>query len=363
MTKLKGGSKNQRNGSTCIKCSQTLCGPGLRETVRQEAMTMKRSANVVAMAVILSLVAVLCTGPTSQVFGATRSMIIATAGTAGMNYPLGGAMASIWSSKIPGLTVTPQVTGGSIENTRLLDQKEVELGMQANSVGFFSYRGLEQFKGKPVTSIRAMASLVPEFVQIVVRADSGIKSLADLKGKRVAVGPPGSMEVINSRLILQSAGMSYDDLTARFVSYAEAANQFKDRLLDAVIFATGLGTSAIQDIASMHKISLVSLKDEEIARLAKEYPFFVPGIVPAGTYPGQDADVRTVTTKTTLVCREDLDANLVYLMLKTLFENLDTMARAHPMGKYITLETALDGLAIPLHPGAERFYKEKGLIK
>ncbi len=259
--------------------------------------------------------------------------------------------------------MTPQVTGGSIENTRLLDQGEVEFGLQANSVGYFSYHGLEQFQGNAITSIRAVASLVPEFVQVVVRADSGIKSMKDLKGKRVAVGPPGSMEVINSRLILEACGLSYDTVVARFVSYAEAANQFKDRMLDCVIFATGLGTSAIQDIASTQRIALVPIEPGEVQRLVSQHPFFVPKVIPANTYPNQTIEITTVTTQATLVCRADLDANIVYQMTRALFENLDTMAKSHAMGKYIRLETALDGLAIPIHPGAERFYREKQLMK
>lgn len=294
---------------------------------------------------------------------ANINLTLATAGTAGMYYPVGGSLASIWSDEIPGLSVNPSVTGGSIENTRLLDQGEVEIGLQANSVGFFAYKGLEQFAGKPITSIKSIANLIPEFVHIVVRENSGIETIKDLKSKKVSVGPKGSMEVINSRLILEACGLSYDEVNAQFISYAEATNQFKDRMLDCVIFATGLGTSAIQDIASTQKIRILSLSKAEVESIVSEYPFFVVNTIPANTYLNQKNDISTVTTQSTLVCRTDLDAEIVYQMTKTMFENLDRLSHAHAMAKYIKLETALDGLVMPIHPGAEKYYKEKQMIR
>lgn len=294
---------------------------------------------------------------------AARQYIIGTGGTAGMAYPVGGALANIWSSKIPGITVTPQVTGGSIENTRLLEQKEIEFSIQMNNITEYAYKGLEMFKGHPVPILRGIASLIPEPIQNLVRADSGINSIADLKGKRVAVGPPGSGNEVNARMLLSGFGLDYNDIKPLFLSYAEAANHFKDRLIDCASFTTGIGTSAIQEIATTQNVKLISLTETEVADLQKKFPFFVRFVIPAGTYRGQDKDVLTVTTMSTLVCRADLDEELVYQCTKALFENLDVMKRAHAMGKMISLDTALNGLTIPLHPGAERYYKEVGVIK
>lgn len=280
-----------------------------------------------------------------------------------MAYPIGGSMATIWSNKMPGIMVTPQVTGGSVENSRLLEQKEIEFSIQMNNITDYAYNGLEQFKGRPIKNIRNVASLIPEALQNLVRADSGIDSISDLKGKRVVVGAPGSGNEVNSRLLLSGYGLTYSDIKPLFLSYAEAANMFKDRLVDASMFTTGLGTSAIQEIAISQNIKLIPIAEKDVVELHKKFPFFVRFVIPANTYRGQDKDVVTVTTMATLVCREDLSEDLVYQATKLIFENLDVMARAHAMGKMINLKTALEGLTVPLHPGAAKYYKEKGLIK
>ncbi len=325
-----------------------------------EVIIMRRSLRA-ALALVVIGVLTSMAGSIS-VLGASK-FIIATGGTAGMAYPIGGAMATIWSSNIPGVSVTPQVTGGSIENSRLLEQKEAEFSIQQNNIADYAYRGTEQFKGRPIRNIRGVASLIPEPLQNIVRADSGISSVADLRGRRVSVGPPGSGNEVNSRMLLDGFGITYSDIKPLYLSYAETANHFKDRMLDCAMFTTGVGTSAIQEIATTQAVRLLSLTDQQVRDLRAKFPFFVRSVIPAGTYKGQDQDVVTVATLATLVCREDLDEELVYRATKSLFENLDVMARAHTMGKVISLATALDGLTVPLHPGAERYYREKGVIK
>lgn len=288
---------------------------------------------------------------------------IGTGGTAGMAFPVGGALASIWNETIPGISVSPQVTGGSIENTRLLEQKEIAFSIQMNNIADYAYRGTEQFKGKPITNIRGIASLIPEPLQNLVRVDSGISTIADLAGKKVSVGPPGSGNEVNARMLLAGFGLTYDDIKPYYLSYAETSNHFKDRQLDCAMFTTGIGTSAIQDIATTQAVKLLSISEKEVQDLQKQFPFFARSVIPKGTYNGQDEDVITVTTLATLICRDDLNEDLVYKATKAIFENLDTMRQAHAMGKMISLDTALDGLTIPLHPGAEKYYKEVGIIK
>lgn len=316
---------------------------------------MKKRVLVVFVVLVLFLFSV-------PAMAATR-LIVGTAGTVGMSYPMGGAMSRIWSSQVPDVSASPQVTGGSIENTRLLEQKEIELGLQSTIIAYFSWNGLEMFKDKPVRTIRSVASLVPEITQIIVRADSGINSIKDFKGKKVAIAPPGSMEMISHKLIVEACGVPLKDMDAKFLSYAESSNQFKDRLLDGVMYTTGLGTSAIQDIASMQKIKLLSIPAEVITKLSAEYKFYVPNTVPANTYNNQSNAVKTLSVKNALVCRDSLPEDLVYKLTKTLFENLSVFEKSHAMAKYFTLKTALEGLAYPLHPGAEKYYKEVGMIK
>lgn len=320
---------------------------------------MRKSLRI---ALMLALLVFVLAGDAISVFGASK-YIIATGGTAGMNYPIGAAMGAIWAREIAGVSVTPQVTGGGIENSRLLEQMEVDFSIQMNNIADYAYNGIEQFEGQPIRNIRGVANLIPEPLQNLVRADLGISSVSELRGKRVSVGPPGSGNVVNSQTLLEGFGITFADIKPFYLSYAESANHFKDRLLDCAMFTTGIGTSAIQEIATTQDVRLLSLTEEEVAHLKAEFPFFVRCVIPAGTYRGQNEDVVTVATTAILVCRDDLDEDFVYQATKALFNNLDEMARSHAMGKMISLETALDGLTVPLHPGAEKYYREKGLIK
>lgn len=289
---------------------------------------------------------------------------MATGGTAGTYYPYGGAIASLLSNNIKGLTVTAQTTGASVENLRLMGSKQVEMAISQNDIADYAMNGTEFFKDNKITNIRGMAVLYPEYIQIAVPADSNIKSYADLKGKRVSVGPPGSGSEANTRELVDAAGMTYKDFAnAAQLSDAEAAAAFKNHQIDAMEVTTGVPASAFQDIGTAMKIRVLPVDGDLAKNLMSKYKFFVPVTIPANTYNGQDQPVQSVAVLSTLLVREDLDTDLVYAMTKTLFDKQPELAQAHAKGKLLTLQSAVTGLTVPWHPGAEKYYKEIGALK
>ncbi|WP_448531829.1 TAXI family TRAP transporter solute-binding subunit [Pseudothermotoga sp.] len=291
---------------------------------------------------------------------AATFLTIATGGTAGTYYPLGAGMADIWNKNIKGMNAMVQSTGASVANINLLRNKEVDLIFVQNDVAFYAYNGVELFK-EPFPQLRGLATLYPETVQIVALADRGINSVYDLKGKRVAVGAAGSGTEVNARQILAAAGITYKDIKVQYLSFAEAASNLKDGNIDAAFVTAGHPTAAIVDLAAVRKIVLVPVADEIITSLQKDYPFYVKIVVPAGTYKGVDTDVVTVAVKAMLAVRAEMPEDLAYQLLKTMYANQKRLIEAHAKGELIIPETGKEGMSIPLHPGAEKFFKEMGL--
>jgi len=291
---------------------------------------------------------------------AATFLTIATGGTAGTYYPLGAGMADIWNKNIKGMNAMVQSTGASVANINLLKNKEVDLIFVQNDVAFYAHNGVELFK-EPFPQLRGLATLYPETVQIVALADRGINSVYDLKGKRVAVGAAGSGTEVNARQILAAAGITYNDIKVQYLSFAEAANNLKDGNIDAAFVTAGHPTAAIVDLAAVRKIVLVPVANEIIASLQKDYPFYVKIVVPAGTYKGVDTDVVTVAVKAMLAVRAEMPEDLAYQLLKTMYANQKRLIEAHAKGELIIPETGKEGMSIPLHPGAEKFFKEMGL--
>lgn len=287
-----------------------------------------------------------------------RFINIATGGTAGTYYPLGGAIADILNKNVKGVNATAQSTGASVANLNLLKEGKVELALVQNDITYYAANGIEMFKGNKIDGLAGIATLYPETIQIVTLADKNIKTVADLKGKRVAVGAAGSGTEANARQILEAYGLTYNDLTAQYLNFADAASNLKDGNIDAAFVTAGFPTAAIQDIAAQRQIALVSLTDDKIDALSKKYPYYTKIVVPAGTYTGLKQDTVTVAVMAMLVTKENLDQNLVYQMTKAIFSNLNRLAEAHSVGKLIKLEKATDGMPIKLHPGAERYFKE-----
>lgn len=289
-------------------------------------------------------------------------MILATGGTAGTYYPFGGAMAQIFNSKVPNVNITAQATGASVENLRLVNKKEAELAMVQSDMLDYAFNGTESFKEK-LPNLSGIAVLYPEIIQLVVRADSGIDTIADLKGKKVGVGAPGSGTEANFRQLIEAFGMDYKVLNPQYLSFSESADQFKDNHVDAFLVTAGIPNSAIQDIATQHNIKILSLSDDKIAQLTQKYPFLAPATIPPNTYKGQTEAIKTVAVSATLIVNPQVAEDVVYNITKALFENQSELARASAKGKELSLETAVKGMSVPFHPGAAKYFKEKGILK
>jgi len=313
---------------------------------------------VLTLAVVLVMSAAL-TGCAPQ----KTNLILATGGTSGTYYPFGGSMAQIFNSKIPNMNVTAQATGASVENLKLISQKEAELAIVQNDMTDYAYNGTESFKDSKVENVRVIANLYPEVIQIVSSADSGINTLTDIKGKKFSVGAPGSGVEANARQLLEVMGMTYNDFSANYLSFAESADSLKDNHIDGFLFVSGIPNAAIQDTATTSSLNFVSIPDDVINKLIEKYPFFTEYIIPAGTYKGQTGDVKTVAMKATLVAGAEVSEKVIYDLTKALFENQPELASAHAKGAELSLESAVDGVSVPFHPGAEKYYKEVGAIK
>ena len=289
-------------------------------------------------------------------------MILATGGTAGTYYPFGGAMAKIWNSKIPGMNVTAQATGASIENIRLMNKDEVELALVQSDNIDWAFFGKESFKEK-ITKMTAIAVLYPEIVHIVVRGDSPAKTFGDLKGLKVGVGAPGSGTEANFRQLQEVYGMKKDDVKGQYLSYAESADQFKDKHIDSFFLTTGIPNSALMDVANTRPIKLLSIEDAMVAKITQQYPFLAPAKIPANTYKGQTEEVKTIAVMAVLIAHPKLSEQVAYNLTKALIENQADLASAHAKGKELSLQGAVKGVSIPFHPGAAKYYKEKGAMK
>ena len=285
---------------------------------------------------------------------AQKFINIATGGTSGTYFPLGGALADILNKNIPGTNASAQSTGASVANVNLLSQGKVEIAFIQNDIAYYAANGTEMFKGKQVAGLQGLATLYPETVQIVTLKKSGIKSVADFKGKRIAVGAAGSGTEANARQIMEAYGIKYDDIKVQYLSFGEAASALKDGNVDAAFVTAGHPTAAIQDIATQNDVVLVPVDADKADALIKKYPFYTKLVIKAGTYPKQDADVTAVAVKCMLAVTDKMDA-----IAKALYGNLDRMKSAHSAANAISKDTAKDGMSIKLNPGAEKFFNEK----
>ena len=295
----------------------------------------------------------------SSAGGGKQFLNIATGGTAGTYYPLGGALAELLNQNIKGMNASAQSTGASVANVNMLKDGSVDIAFIQNDIAYYAANGKEMFKDNKVESIRGIAALYPETVQFVTTADKGIKSIADLKGKKVAVGASGSGAEANARQILGAYGLTYDDIDVQYLSFGEAADALKDGNVDVGVVVAGFPTAAIQDLAANKSAALVNIDAEHADKLMKQYPYFTKITVPKGTYPGQEEDVSTVAVKCVIVTTDKLSDDLGEQIVKAIYEHLDRMKAAHAVGKYITKDTALEGMSIKMNAGAEKYLKAK----
>jgi TRAP transporter TAXI family solute receptor len=287
---------------------------------------------------------------------------VLTGGTSGVYYPLGVAIGKIFSDKLPDVKTQVQATKASVENLILLQQGRGEVAFALGDSLKAAWEGDEDagFKAK-LDRLRTIGAIYPNYIQIVATADSGIKTLADLKGKSLSVGAPKSGTELNSRAILAAAGLSYKDLgKVEYLPFAESVDLMKNRQLDATLQSAGLGVASLKDLSTSIDIVVVAVPKQVVDKIG---PPFTSVKIPANTYTGQEKDVPTAAVTNYLVTSTAVSDDLAYQMTKLIYESLPELANSHVAGKDIKLETAASGSPIPLHPGAIRYYKEKGLLK
>ena len=287
---------------------------------------------------------------------------ILTGGTSGVYYPIGVGLSQIYSDGIPGVKTSVQATKASVENLNLLQAGRGELALALADSVADAKNGVEDagFKA-PLTKLRAIGGAYPNYIQIVASQESGIKTLADLKGKTISVGAPKSGTELNARAIFKAAGLTYEDMgKVQYLPFAESVELIKNRQLDATLQSSGLGMAAIRDLSSVMPLNYVAVPADVVSKIGN--PAYQSAMIPANTYDGQPVAVPTVAITNILVTRADVPDDVAYEMTKLMFENLTRLGNAHSAAIDIKLESASKNLPIPLHPGAERYYKEKAAL-
>ena len=323
---------------------------------------MNRVGSLLLLTFLLTVVAVPLASAQQR-----RLVTIASGWVVGVYYPLAGAMSRIaYNAKGLNIRATVEATGASVANAQLIGTGEADFALLQNDIAFYAYNGitLPAFKGKPVKNMVGIFTIYPELVHVVAAQASGVKSIKDLKGKRVVLGPPGSGTEQNALQLLAVSGIKESDLArAERIDAAAAAGELKDGRVDAAFFTTGLGSAVVVDLFISGKVVLVPIDHVPAEALKQAYPFYTLERIPANTYQGQERETLTPAVLAMMVARRDLPDDLVYKFTKAIFDDLAQFHSAHAAAKSLTLPTAQNGMPVPLHPGAERFYREKGMVR
>lgn len=311
----------------------------------------------------LSAGAAAALGVAPRAYAQQQFVTVLTGGQAGIYYPLGVALANIIAANVPNVRATAQVTRASAENLNLLQAGRGELALSLADSLSDAWKGVAE-AGFPqkLDRLRTVSATYNNYVQIVASAESGIRTLADLRGKRVSVGAARSGTELNARAVFRAAGMTYRDLSrVEYLPFGESVELIKNRQLDATLQSAGLGVASIRDLATAVRIVMVPVPADVIAKIGDAA--YQPSAIPAGTYEGQTADVPTAAIANFLVSHSGVSDELVYLKTKAMYENLETLYAAHNAARVIKRENATKGVPVPLHPGAERYYREVGVIR
>jgi len=334
---------------------------------------MKRNWMLWTLAAICTLALTVASGVSAKQM---TFLAISTGGTGGVYYPIGGALAQAISNKVEGVSATAQSGNASVSNCNLVARGDAETAFVQNNVADEAYKGEGSFAGRPLKNLRVITALFPETIQIVARKEAKIKTVADVKGKIIAVGDKGSGTEVDTRNILTVHDLGYGDIKPLYVDYNVAAQRLQDDQGDMLFKTAGYPTSAIIELMTGKECNFVSIEPAAIKKLCDKWPFYVPMTIPANTYRGQTEPVNTVAMMALWVTSSDVPDDLIYKITKALWSKdplvyggksqesgAEILAKVHDQGKNITLQGALKGVTIPLHPGAEKYYKEAGLIK
>ena len=287
------------------------------------------------------------------------AITLATGGTSGTYYAVGGVLKTVLDSKLTLSTLNVESTGASVANVNMITDGEAQMAILQSDVINYAHEGTNSFDGAPETNALWVAGIYNETVQIL--AKPGINTVSDLKGKTICVGDVGSGTEINAWQVLGAAGLTKDDVNAVNGSFQDGVDQLKDGKIDAAFTVAGAPTTAIVDYATTNTLNLVSLSDDELAAIQEAYPFLIRDDLAAGTYTGQDADVTCVAIQATLVASEELSEDVVYEFVKAMFDNQDELIKGHEKFNNLKLEDATKGIDVKFHPGAAKFFKEKNI--
>lgn len=326
---------------------------------------------------IAILVVALLWGLASPAAQEAQFFRIGAAATSGTFFEIGGVIASAISKPVgsppcehggncgvPGLVAVTQATQGSVENLRMVASGQIESGIAQSDIAGWAYTGTGVFAaGGPLKSLRAIASLFPESLQLVVHGPSAIQTLADLKGRRISLGQTGSGTLVDARIVLAAGGLTEKDMAAEYLRPAMAAANIKEGTLDGFFLIGGIPVPAIRELAVSTPIRLIPIDDDVLAKLKESSSSYRRSVIPAETYPGINVETPSIGFNALWVVSAEASDDLIYAITKALWnEATQRLLEAHnPIGKQVRLEDALQGLTIPLHPGAKRFYRGAGL--
>ena len=290
---------------------------------------------------------------------------VATGGTGGTYYPLGGMLAQLISNKasVDGkkISAPAEAAGASVGNAKLLGTKDIESAFVAADILDAAYNGKAQFANAPLKNLRALGALYPETVQLITRADSGINSVKDLKGKSISSGAPGSGQYQLVTDLLKVYGMARSDVKEDSSSFTQAVDKIKDGNLHATLITGGVPVAAVTDFAQSHALKIIPLAGPEVAALLKEQPYYTQVQLPANSYKGQTAAIPTLAVMAIWATHDGVPENQAYEVTKALYDNIAIMGQVHVQGQNISLSTATAVAGVPLHPGALRYFKSKGV--
>ncbi len=312
---------------------------------------------------------VISTGATNQGHAKEYKYInIATASMGGTFYPLGGGMADVLSKNLKELlgyrvSASIQATGGSAENIRLVHRGRAEIALANGSSAYEGYHGVGVYEESGKQDVSAMFAVYPSPVQLAtLDRTKEIQGVMDIKGKKIAVGPPGSGTENDVRNITDALGISYDDFDQAFLSFGEMAMSLRDNVIDAAFHTAGLPVASLVDLSTTRKIRLIEFSKQELKKIFDQFPYYFEFEIPADTYRGVKTPVRTLQTPVILICHPEMPEDVVYKITKTLYENRKRLVEVHSSAKWIKKDF-MSNSPIPFHPGAEKYLKEIGVLE
>lgn len=292
----------------------------------------------------------------------TTELTFASGGAGGPMHVIASALCTVWNENIENVNLTNSSTAASVVNCNMINEDKAQLAFTMSDVAFLGSRGEEMFKSS-LDNMMGLTSLHTNYVQLITKKNSGLNSVYDLKGKRVGVGAPGSGTEFNARCIFEAAGMTYDDLAkADYLSYAETCEQLGNGNIDAGFLTGGLPIAAISELATTQDIKIISIDSDIIEELNKQYPIYFESEISGDIYKGITEPVKTAALKNYILVNKDVDEELAYNLVKTMYENWAEVQQCHSALKSVTPEMAVERMEIPLHPGVVKYYKEKGIM-